>query len=285
MSVMTILSGKGGTGKTTVLVNLAYAAKERFGKVNLLDCDVEAPNVDLFIQAKPESKEQVDIKIPRIDSEKCTYCGICQDVCEFNAIVILKSKKKHMIFDELCHSCGACFEMCPEDAIFEIDKNIGEIRKGSRETLTIYSGFLKVGEMLGVPVIKKVKQHIDKDMFNLIDSSPGTSCPVVHSVLGSDFCLLVTEPTPFGLYDLQLTVDLLRVLKKEFSVVINKSGANDKIIEAYCKSEDIAIIGRIPFEKRIAELYSKGDIILKEESYKKIYNDILDNILNRIEQL
>ncbi len=285
MSVMTILSGKGGTGKTTVLVNLAYAAKARFGKVNLLDCDVEAPNVDLFIQADPDSTEQVDIKIPRIDSEKCTYCGICQEVCEFNAIAIMKTKKKHMIFDELCHSCGACFEMCPEDAIFEIDKNIGEIRMGNREAITIYSGFLKIGEMLAVPVIKKVKQHIVKDMFNLIDSSPGTSCPVVHSVLGSDFCLLVTEPTPFGLYDLQLAVDLLRVLKKDFSVVINKSGKNDKIIDAYCKSEDIAIIGRIPFERRIAELYSKGDIVLKEESYRKRYNDILDNILNRIEQL
>jgi MinD superfamily P-loop ATPase len=271
--IITIASGKGGTGKTTVAVNLALSLEN----VQFLDCDVEAPNAHLFLHPKIEEKYPVRVPVPRIDKGRCDYCGKCAKFCEYNAIAVLPNDV--MVFNELCHSCGGCLLVCPKEAITEVDREIGIIEKGHAEDIEFIHGKLNIGEPMSPPLIAKVKENIDGNKTVIIDVPPGTSCPVIESIYGSDYCLLVTEPTPFGLHDLKLAVEVLRTLKIPFSVIINQEGIGDEKVDEFCRKEKIPIALRIPTSRKIAELYSKGIPFSKEmdgwkDKFSALYRDI-----------
>ena len=253
--IISVASGKGGTGKTLVSTSLALSLREK-GKVQLLDCDVEEPNAHIFIKPHFTSEEKVLIPIPRVNKDKCTYCGRCAEVCAFNAIAVIKDKV--LIFSELCHGCGACSYLCPENAISEEGREIGVVQIGNAANIEFIHGKLNIGEAMAPPIIREVKQHIDPEKIVIIDVSPGTSCPVVESVNESDFCLLVTEPTPFGLHDLVLAVEVIRKLEIPFGVVINRAGWSDEKVEGYCHSQNIPILLTIPLDADIAIAYSRG---------------------------
>ena len=253
--IISIASGKGGTGKTLVATSLALAlAREH--KVQLIDCDVEEPNDHIFLKPTFSKKEGASIPVPIIDEEKCTHCGKCSEVCVYHALAVLKTKV--MTFHELCHGCGACTYFCPEDAIIEEPREIGTIEMGRSNCVDFVHGVLNVGEAMAPPVIRQVKKHINPDGIAIIDASPGTSCPVIEAIRGSDFCLLVTEPTPFGLNDLMLAVGAVRMLGLPFGVLINRSGITDEQTESYCLQEGIPILMRIPLDIEIARFYSRG---------------------------
>jgi MinD superfamily P-loop ATPase len=250
--IVSIASGKGGTGKTSVAVNMALS----IGNAQLLDCDVEEPNVHLLLHPKISRIEPVCVLIPFVNEELCDYCGKCSKFCQYNAIFV--SSEKVLIFPELCHSCGGCSIVCPKKAINEDKHEIGTLKSGSAVDLELVYGELEVGEPMAVPIIREVKRQIDKDRSVILDSPPGTSCPVIETVKGSDFCILVTEPTPFGLHDLKITVQVLEDMKIPFGIVINRAGIGDKKVYEYCREKNIPILLEIPFQRKIAELYSKG---------------------------
>jgi MinD superfamily P-loop ATPase len=250
--IVSIASGKGGTGKTSVAVNMALSIRN----VQLLDCDVEEPNAHLLLHPKISRIEPVYVLVPFVNEELCDYCGKCSKFCQYNAIFV--SSEKIMIFPELCHSCGGCTAVCPQKAIKEDKHKIGTLKSGSAVDLELVYGELEVGEPMAVPIIREVKRQIDKSRNVVLDSPPGTSCPVIETVKGSDFCILVTEPTPFGLHDLKITVQVLEDMKIPFGVVINRAGIGDKKVYEYCREKNIPILLEIPFQRKIAELYSKG---------------------------
>jgi MinD superfamily P-loop ATPase len=250
--IVSIASGKGGTGKTSVAVNMALSIRN----AQLLDCDVEEPNAHLLLHPKISRIEPVYVLVPFVNEESCDYCGKCSKFCQYNAIFV--SSEKIMIFPELCHSCGGCALVCPKKAITENKHKIGTLKSGSAGDLKLVYGELEVGEPMAVPIIREVKRRIDKSRNVVLDSPPGTSCPVIETVKGSDFCILVTEPTPFGLHDLKITVQVLEDMKIPFGVVINRAGIGDKKVYEYCREKSIPILLEIPFQRRIAELYSKG---------------------------
>jgi len=277
---LTIASGKGGTGKTTVSVNLALlAARTLNRRVSLYDCDVEVPNGELFI--KPEIIKTIDVNLPlpEIDESKCVKCGKCAEICNFHSLVFFQKLKKILFFQNLCHCCGTCFELCPQKCIIEKPNKIGTIKIGVKEKLKFVSGELTTGEILAPAIIKKIFKDMPEDEISIIDAPPGTSCTVVQSVINADKCVLVTEPTPFGLYDLKLAVKLLRKLNKDFSIIINKFEYENNIITEYCSAENIKISGRIPFDKNIALKYSSGDTIIDDSMYKTVFSDIMEQIL------
>lgn len=271
--IVSVASGKGGTGKTTVSTSLALS----LGDVQFLDCDVEEPNAHIFL--KPDIKERISvgIPVPEVDDSKCTYCGKCAEICEFNAIVVIK--KKVLFFPELCHGCGGCSYICPENAIKEVEREIGLIEKGDAGRIHFSHGILNVGEPMAPPLIKQVKRQINNNKDAIIDASPGTSCPVVETVKDSDFCLLVTEPTPFGLNDLKLAVDMLKKLGIPSGVVINCADIGDDEVNKYCESERIPILMTIPWDRRIAEAYSKGIPLIEampefKDRFSQMYGEI-----------
>jgi len=259
--IISVASGKGGTGKTTVATNLALS----IGKAQFIDCDVEEPNANIFLKAKIKEHEDVSVSIPKMDKEKCDYCGKCSEFCVYNALAVVPSDV--LVFPELCHSCGGCELVCPKDAVSWNERIIGRLEHGQVEDIDFYHGLLNVGEMQAVPVIKALKRKVDKSKNVIIDVPPGTSCPVIESISGSDYCILVTEPTPFGLHDLKLAVEVTRHLNIPFGVIINRDGIGDKKVELYCKSENIPVLLKIPERKKIAHLYSKG-IALVSESHE-----------------
>jgi MinD superfamily P-loop ATPase len=253
--IISIASGKGGTGKTLVATSLALSLNDSY-KVKLLDCDVEEPNDHVFLKPKISGSEPVSIPVPKIDETKCTRCGKCAEVCAFNAIAVLG---EHVLtFPELCHGCGACSYLCPEKAISEEKREIGVVERGDAGGIEFVQGKLTIGEAMAPPVIRMVKRHTDSDGISIIDSPPGTSCPVVESIEGSDFCLLVTEPTPFGLNDLVLAVETVRQLGIACGVVLNRAGVGDNKVEEYCRQENIPVLLTIPLDTEIARLYSRG---------------------------
>ena len=251
--IVSVASGKGGTGKTLVATSLALSLEE---EVQLLDCDVEEPNAHVFLKPNFTKRESVYVRIPKVDEEKCTHCGKCSEVCAYNAIAAMK--KKVLVFPELCHGCGACSYLCPEEAISEVGKEVGVVEIGHSDSIGFAHGKLNVGEVMAPPVIRKVKEHANREGTVIIDVSPGTSCPVVESIRGSDFCLLVTEPTPFGLNDLILAVEVLRKLDIPCGVVLNRTGVGDRKVEGYCLKENIPILLTIPLDTQIAGYYSRG---------------------------
>jgi len=253
--IISVASGKGGTGKTLVSTSLALSLRGR-ENVQLLDCDVEEPNDHVFLKPAISRSEVVSIPVPKVDEEKCTYCGKCAEVCAYNAIAVFKEKV--LIFPELCHGCGACSYLCPESAISEEGKEIGVVELGHSDGLEFAHGKLSIGEAMAVPIIRKVKEHASNKGMVIIDVSPGTSCPVVEAVRDSDFCLLVTEPTPFGLNDLVLAVEAVRKLNIPCGVVLNRAGVGDGKVEEYCGKENIPILLTIPMDTEIASFYSRG---------------------------
>ncbi len=274
---ITVASGKGGTGKTTVSVSLALALKNGV----YVDADVEEPNGALFLKPEIEKIVPYTEPIPQINTDVCTFCGKCADACAYKAIVILKPLKKAMFFPELCHSCGLCAYVCPvKGALTEIPKKKGEIKFGKSNGIQFIEGTLELGESSATPMIRGMKKFIPREGENVvIDAPPGTSCPVVEAMEDSDFVLLVTEPTLFGLNDLKLTVSLVRELKLPFGIVINKAEEGNNLIEQYASEEKIPVLGRIPFERSIAEYYSNGvPVIYALEKGKAIFADIYKQI-------
>lgn len=253
--IISVASGKGGTGKTLVATSLALSLAAT-GKVRLLDCDVEEPNDHIFLKPTITRSEPVTIPVPRVDEGKCNYCGKCAEVCAYNAIAVIK--KKVLVFPELCHGCGACSYLCPEDAIAEEGREIGVVELGYSDGIDFVQGRLYVGEAMAPPVIRKVKDYSSREGTVVIDVPPGTSCPVVEAIGGSDFCLLVTEPTPFGLNDLVLAVETVRELHIPCGVVLNRVGVGDRKVEEYCLKENIPILLTIPLDTEIARCYSRG---------------------------
>jgi len=274
--IIAIASGKGGTGKTLVATSLVLALKDK-GKVQLLDCDVEEPNDHIFMKPVINHSEVVSLPVPKVDENKCTYCGKCAEVCVYNAIAVLG--KHVLIFPELCHGCGACSYLCPEKAISEVGKEIGVVETGHSDGIAFAHGRLTIGEAMAPPIIRKVKAQANNDGTVIIDVSPGTSCPVVESVKGSDFCLLVTEPTPFGLNDLVLAVETVRTLCIPCGIVLNRAGVGDSKVEEYCRKEKIPVLLTIPLEIEIARLYSRGITLVDgmpqwKESFLKLFEQI-----------
>lgn len=255
--ILSIASGKGGTGKTTVSVNLALS----LDRVQLIDCDVEEPNDNIFIKANMEHTQDVNVEIPEIDYEKCLSCGKCADFCRFNAIIDLPSGIK--VFPGLCHSCGGCKLVCPNEAISWKDKKIGIMRKGMKDGIYFSEGILDIGESRSPPIIKALKYQIRPDIDVILDCPPGTSCSFLETVNGSDFCILVTEPTPFGFNDLKIAVEALKEMRIPFGVIINRDGIGDNEVELFCESEMIPILLKIPYNENIAKLYSKGEVFVE----------------------
>lgn len=271
--IISVASGKGGTGKTTVAVNLALS----LSNVQLLDCDVEEPNCHIFIKPVFENKNTVFIPIPVVDQTKCDGCGRCQEVCVYNAIAIVN--RKVLIFPELCHGCGSCAYFCPHDAIKEENEEIGVVEIGRKGEIQFIHGKLNIGKMMAPPIIRAVKKYINKKKTVIIDVPPGTSCPVITAIKDTDFVILVTEPTPFGLNDLSLAVEVVRKLGIPFGVIINRSDLGNKKTDEYCTSEHISILMRIPFSKKIAEIYSRGDSIVEvlpeyREKFQRLFTKI-----------
>ncbi len=285
---ITVASGKGGTGKTLVATSLALSIGEN---AQFLDCDVEEPNGYIFL--KPEIKKTIKICLPKptIDIKRCSFCGRCRSACHYNAISVIKpgnkSRGKVLFFYELCHSCGACALVCPENAIYEKEEEKGTVEIGTaRGIFSFIQGKLKVAEPSPVPVVKAVKKHIRQDRVNIIDACPGTSCPVVEAVKGADFCILVTEPTPFGLNDLALALGMTKKMGIPSGIIINRADIGDKEVENYAKKQGIPILLHIPFQRQIAVSYSRGIPLVSifpeyvstlKEIFTRIAHEILKN--------
>lgn len=281
--IVAVASGKGGTGKTLVATSLALSLKELKEKetVQIIDCDVEEPNDHILLQPLISGSEPVNMKVPAILIDKCDHCGKCAEVCVFHAIAVLG---EHVLtFPPLCHGCGACSYLCPQHAISEEDREIGVIEWGRSNGVDFVQGKLIVGEAMAPPVIRKVKEHASRKETVIVDVPPGTSCPVVEAIRDSDYCILVTEPTPFGLNDLALAVDTVRQLKIPFGVILNRAGTGDDKVEEYCAREHIPILLKIPLDMEIARLYSRGIPLVTglpkwRESFIEVFHNIKEMV-------
>ena len=276
-----IASGKGGTGKTTVATNLACSIAQTGKTVQYLDCDVEEPNGHIFLKPYIIYTVDVTVDVPQVDLERCVSCGRCGDICQFSAIICIKEQV--LTFEQLCHSCGGCMLVCPTGAIKEKPKEIGFVDFGSANGVKFIQGRLKIGDIHTPSLIKQVKSCKINDGTVIIDVPPGTSCPVIEAIKGSDFVLLVTEPTPFGLNDLKLAVEMVREMKIPFAVVVNRSDPNEQMTSQYCRDEKIELIFEVPDDRRIAEAYSVGKMIVDAlPEYEGIFTILYERVLNRI---
>ena len=271
--VISVASGKGGTGKTIVATSFALSLQN----VQFMDCDVEEPNAHIFLKPEIETRETVFIPVPEIDEALCDLCGKCREACQYNALAVLPQSV--LVFPELCHGCGACSYVCPQGAIREMNREVGFVEWGRAHGMDFVHGNLKIGTPMPTPVIKAVKEHTDAERINIIDVPPGTSCPVVESIKNSDFCVLVTEPTPFGLHDLTLAISLLHTLAIPFGVVINRSDMGDDKTVKYCRKERVPILMHIPFKREIASAYSEGiPLVAARPEYRERFVKLFDTI-------
>ncbi|RLI51296.1 MAG: (4Fe-4S)-binding protein [Candidatus Thorarchaeota archaeon] len=275
--IVTVASGKGGTGKTTVAVNLALS----IGDAPIYDCDVEEPNVHVMLQPTELETREVQLPIPEVNRESCTLCGKCAEFCQFNAIFV--GKNGVIVYPELCHSCGGCALVCPENAIAEVGHTVGQVHITEANGRRVVYGELTIGEPIATSVIKAVKNEVVGTEVSIIDAPPGTACPVIETMRDSDYLILVTEPTPFGLHDLKMTVDVVRELSIPFGVIVNKAGIGDDSVTEYCKGEGIPILMEIPFTRRIAELYSRGIPFVEElpewrERFQQLFRAITEEV-------
>lgn len=287
-----VLSGKGGTGKTLLSVNMAAASES----ATYIDCDVEEPNGYLFFKPEEIVEENVSVKIPEVNKELCSGCRKCVDFCKFNALAFIK--KAPIVFGDICHSCGGCSLLCPENAITEKDKVIGKIEKGKFQGIDVYTGILNTGEVSGVPIIEKLLEENRKSSSNgevsnniegneklsIIDCPPGSACIVMESIKDADFCVLVAEPTAFGAHNLEMVYELVSLFGKSFGVVLNKCLDGENPSEEFCKEKGIKILGRVPFEKELGELNSNAKIAAREsERYNKLFKNILETVKGEVQ--
>lgn len=275
---LAVLSGKGGTGKTLVSVNLAAAAE----KAVYIDCDVEEPNGHLYFQPQNLTTKKIPIKIPLVNHEQCSGCRKCVEFCKFNALAYIVNKL--IVFDEVCHSCGGCMLLCPERAITESDKAIGELQIGVSDKVKVVSGILNTGEASGVPIIKEILDiGLDDRAINLIDCPPGSACVVMESIKDVDYCILVAEPTLFGAHNLQMVYELVKLFKKPHGVVLNKCLEGENPSEQFCLENDIPILARIPFDNDIGNLNSNAKILVREkEKYQDLFSSLLQNVTKAV---
>ena len=278
--IVSIASGKGGTGKTTVATNLAFSLES---ESVFLDCDVEEPNAHLFLDPVFEKKKTAVVPTVAIDERKCTFCGKCAEICRFKAIAVLRETV--LTFPELCHGCGGCSAVCPEQAVYETDREVGKIETGESGNIRFVHGRMRIGEAMSPPLIRQVKRYVDSEKINIIDAPPGTSCPVITAIRETDFVLLVTEPTPFGLHDVRLAIEAVNILEIPCGLVINKADMGDDGVKNYAKERNIPILLEIPFERRIAEIYSRGELVASvlpewREKFVRLYDALL-NIVER----
>jgi len=274
--ILTVASGKGGTGKTTVAVNLALSLE----RAQIIDCDVEEPNVHLFLNPEIENIYPVKTVIPEIDKARCTYCGECSKICAYNALSVLKFNNtgEVLFFPHLCHGCEGCILLCPEKAIKKGEREIGIVRIGKINGIRFIEGRLNISEVLAPKVIEVAKSFMENSSPVIIDAPPGTSCSVVASLKDSHFCILVTEPTPFGLHDLEIAYEVTKVMKIPSGVVINKS-ENDELIENFCQKNNLPILMKISFDRKIAALYSRGIPLIKGlPEYKEKFLELFEKI-------
>lgn len=275
-----VLSGKGGTGKTLVSVNLAAVEKTS----TYIDCDVEEPNGHLFFKPEDVQEREISVKIPKVDNEFCNGCRRCVDFCKFNAFAYIKDKL--IIFEEICHSCGGCIMFCPEKALMEREKVIGKIQKGISDQVTVYTGILNTGEASGIPIIKKLLDENKKpeaDKLTFIDCPPGSACIVMESIRDADYCILVAEPTIFGVHNLNMVYDLVKLFNKPFGVILNKCIGEENPAEKFCLEKNIRILGRIPFDSELGKLNSDAEIAVRRSSkYRVLFSSLIKTVKEEV---
>lgn len=279
--MVAVLSGKGGTGKTLVSVNLAAVAEKSI----YIDCDVEEPNGHLFFKPENVREEEVSVKIPVVDEELCNGCRRCVDFCQFNALSYVKDKL--IIFEDICHSCGGCALLCPEKALAEKEKVIGKIQKGISDNVYVNTGILNTGEVSGIPIISKLLND-NKGVFDIpifIDCPPGSACVVMDSIKDADYCILVAEPTLFGVHNLNMVYELVQIFKKPFGVVLNKCLDGENPAEKFCLERNIKILGRIPFDNELGILNSNAKIVVREsEKYRTMFSSLLEAVTKEVQR-
>jgi len=273
-----ILSGKGGTGKTFVSVNLAYAK----GKSVYIDCDVEEPNGRLFLKPQVQMTEKVNVMIPAVDAEKCTGCRKCVDFCKFNALAYIKNKL--LIFPELCHACKGCIMLCPEKVLTEYSKQIGYIEHGVSEDIEVMTGVMNTGEASGVPIIRKLFSKLPLDETVIVDCPPGSACSVMESIKEADYCLLVAEPTRFGIHNLNMVYNLVKLFEKPHALVVNKDMGDKSLIEKYCNDNEIKVIASIPYDSELGLVNSNGLIAAAQYShYLELFRSMIETIEKEVQ--
>jgi MinD superfamily P-loop ATPase len=272
--IVSVASGKGGTGKTTIATSLAAVLGSR---AQLLDCDVEEPNCHILMKPILHTSETITLGVPVVDTTTCTLCGKCGDVCRFSAILVIGEQV--LTFPELCHGCGGCSLLCPEKAITEGARELGVVETGLAGPVAFVQGRLRVGEAMSPPLIRAVKSKIDTSKIAILDAPPGASCPVIHTVIGSDFLILVTEPTPFGLHDLGIAVEAISELGIPLGVILNRSDVGDKEVQWFCRQKGIPLLAEIPHDRRIVEGYARGNLLVDSApQYRSLFLELFDTI-------